>query len=38
LRQEAKDAGKDLAELGLEESEEEPIFIEDLSIDQLVLK
>jgi len=37
-RQEAKDQGLDLAELGLEESEEEPIIIEDLSIDQLVLK
>lgn len=27
----------DLVELGLEESEEEPIIIEDLSIDDLVL-
>lgn len=37
-RQEAIEAGKDPIELGIEESEEEPIIIEDLSIDQLVLK
>jgi hypothetical protein len=37
LRAEALADGKDLAELGLEESEEE-IIIEDLPIDDLVLK
>ena len=37
-REEAREQGLDLAELGLEESEEEPVIIEDLSIDQMVLK
>ncbi len=37
-RQEALDQGLNPLELGIEESEEEPIIIEDLSIDQLVLK
>jgi hypothetical protein len=37
-RQAAREAGQDLRELGLEESEEEAVVIEDLSIDQIVLK
>lgn len=37
-RQQAREQGLDLHELGLDESEEEHIHIEDLSIDQLVLK
>jgi adenylate kinase family enzyme/YHS domain-containing protein len=37
-RQAARDAGQDLRELGLDESEEETVIIEDLSIDQIVLK
>ena len=37
-RQEAIEQGKDPIEMGIEDSEEEPIVIEDLSIDQLVLK
>jgi hypothetical protein len=37
-RDEARAAGQDLATLGLEESEEEEQKIEDLSIDDLVLK
>lgn len=37
-RQQAREQGLDLHELGLDESEEEHIPIEDLSIDQLVLK
>jgi hypothetical protein len=36
-RQEARDSGQDLAELGLEESEEE-IKIDDLQIEQIVVK
>ena len=37
-RQEAIEAGQDPVAMGIEDSEEEPIIIEDLSIDQLVLK
>jgi hypothetical protein len=32
-RQAAREAGQDLHELGLDESEEETVIIEDLSID-----
>ena len=37
-RQEAIEAGQDPVSMGIEDSEEEPIIIEDLSIDQLVLR
>ena len=37
-RQEALDQGLNPVEMGIEDSEEEPVIIEDLNIDQLVLK